>query len=151
MEKIHGKTKKRNNSYLDEYKSPKIIKKMKFRNNNNNQYFSIFNNNISNEIIINRFNNTYNCSNNLKKKMYEKNDYFQPNNSILSFKNNIHILNNCKKLKNICMNQMCNINPKSSFLKIIKTINNENIGIKDNIFINKDRNYYDKFIINKEI
>ena len=49
------------------------------------------------------------------------------------------------------MNQMCNINPKSSFLKIIKTINNENIGIKDNIFINKDRNYYDKFIINKEI
>ena len=64
------KTKKRINSYLYEYKSPKIIKKLKFRNNN--QYFSKFNNNISNEIIINRFNNTYNCSNNLKKKCMKR-------------------------------------------------------------------------------
>ena len=157
---LFGKTNRRINSYVYEYKSPAIIKNLNFRNNNN-QYLSNFKCNNSNEIIMNNLNNTYNNSNNLKRKMYYTNDYFKPNNSIISYKNNIpnlakinYIQNNCQKLKlkSIYMSPVYNINKNENiFLKNIKTKNNENIGIKDNIFINTDRNFYYSFILNKEI
>ena len=154
-DKLTEKSVKRINSNLYEYKSPKIIKHFKLRNNNN------YINNLSirmNNSAENKFNNninhfkTFNLNSNIINGNCGKdNSTFLCKTNSSNFEIMNYGQNRIKKLSYNSMKSINDYNTKNNIFSL-NNINNKNIEIYDNLFINKNRNYYfNNYIVNNDI
>ena len=154
---IHKKlenTVKRINANFYEYKSPKIIRNFKLRNNINidnlnTQYIRI------NNSAENKINNRRNLLSPFNLKLNKNSNIFRQDDTVFLFKTKSCILEvmnyDNNRLKKISINDY---NIKNNLLPINNTnnMNRGNININDNLFINKNSNYYfNNYFLNKDI